>query len=71
MDGIRKIDRCRTLGQTHNIALRGKHEYLVLEQVDFQRAEELVKIVRILFGFEQRAYPLQLLVGEIMPYSAI
>src|SRR5205823_5560822 len=48
-----------------DLALRGEHEYLVLEQVDLQRLHELARVGLVLLPVQQRAQPLELAVAVL------
>src|SRR5206468_3526200 len=60
VDPVREVDRRRTGGEPLDLALRREHENLVLENVDLERLDELLRVSHVVLPFEELTDPREL-----------
>ena len=65
MDGVGEVDGGRARRHIHDVALRGKDEYLVREQIDLDVLDEVLSL-GVLLCFEQLADPREGLLARLL-----
>src|SRR4051794_12881348 len=60
VDLVREVERRGARGERLHLALRREHEDLVLEEVDLQPRDELLRVLQVLLPLDQRVEPLRL-----------
>ena len=60
VDAVREVDRRRPGGEGLHLAFRREHEDLVLEDVDLQRFDELLRVGHVVLPLEKLTHPCEL-----------
>src|SRR5947209_16543114 len=71
VDLVREVERGRAGLERLDLALRREDEHLVLEQVDLEALDELLRVLQLLLPVEQRLEPLDAVLGAVAVAVAV